>query len=232
MKNIVVVVMDSVSWKQFSLAKTPNIDKLSSDINKTYTTASYTLPSIKAMLHGILPSRREDCLYDWNPAFGWMQNMPEWLSEKKGYTTYGFSANPLFTPNIQGVRFDHFIDLFGLDLKDSGKKLVNEFKITQLDQPFYAFFLFVDTHHPYLSIDNKKETQLKAIEYLDKQVKRIYELVPKNTDIYITSDHGELFGKDERFGHDPRPESDKTFEGGGCLNYSKLLNVFTAKISK
>lgn len=45
--------------------------------------------------------------------------------------------------------------------------------------------------------------QVRAAAYLDGLVGRLYEIVPPNTWIVITSDHGELFGEDGYFGHGP-----------------------------
>ncbi len=48
-----------------------------------------------------------------------------------------------------------------------------------------------------------KEKQRTNIEYLDKLFEKLYEIVPKNTHIIVTSDHGECFGEDGYFGHGP-----------------------------
>ena len=41
------------------------------------------------------------------------------------------------------------------------------------------------------------------MKYLDRVVEELFDLVPKNTYITITSDHGELFGEEGYFGHGP-----------------------------
>jgi arylsulfatase A-like enzyme len=45
--------------------------------------------------------------------------------------------------------------------------------------------------------------QLDAVKYLDGVVEELFDIVPKNTYITITSDHGELFGESGFFGHGP-----------------------------
>jgi hypothetical protein len=45
--------------------------------------------------------------------------------------------------------------------------------------------------------------QIEAVRYLDGVVEELFEMVPRNTYITITSDHGELFGEDGFFGHGP-----------------------------
>lgn len=48
-----------------------------------------------------------------------------------------------------------------------------------------------------------KDKQQKNIEYLDTLFEKLYEKVPRNTYIIVTSDHGECFGEDGYFGHGP-----------------------------
>ena len=56
--------------------------------------------------------------------------------------------------------------------------------------------------------DNRKlaklrDRQIEAVKYLDAVVEELFDLVPKNTYVTITSDHGELFGEEGYFGHGP-----------------------------
>lgn len=53
--------------------------------------------------------------------------------------------------------------------------------------------------------------QVDAVKYLDKVVEELFDLVPKNTYITITADHGELFGEAGYFGHGP-VQHPKVFE--------------------
>jgi len=48
-----------------------------------------------------------------------------------------------------------------------------------------------------------RKRQIRAVKYLDRVVEELFDLVPKNTYITITADHGELFGEDGYFGHGP-----------------------------
>jgi hypothetical protein len=56
-----------------------------------------------------------------------------------------------------------------------------------------------------------RDRQINAVSYLDGVVARLFDLVPRNTWIVVTSDHGELFGEDGYFGHGPIAH-DKVFE--------------------
>jgi hypothetical protein len=53
--------------------------------------------------------------------------------------------------------------------------------------------------------------QINAVEYLDGVFARLFDLVPADTWVIVTSDHGELFGEDRYFGHGPIAH-EKVFE--------------------
>jgi hypothetical protein len=61
------------------------------------------------------------------------------------------------------------------------------------------------------ALDHLRDRQVKAVKYLDRVVEELFDIVPKNTYITITADHGELFGEDGYFGHGPILH-DKVFE--------------------
>lgn len=53
--------------------------------------------------------------------------------------------------------------------------------------------------------------QIKAVEYIDTVLARLFDLLRSNTWVVVTSDHGELFGEDRFFGHGPIAH-EKVFE--------------------
>lgn len=64
--------------------------------------------------------------------------------------------------------------------------------------------------------DNRKleilrDRQIEAVKYLDRVIEELFDIVPENTWITITADHGELFGEDGFFGHGP-VQHEKVFE--------------------
>jgi hypothetical protein len=95
------------------------------------------------------------------------------------YTLPGESGEHL--PRIHGVHgvFKHMDDLIG---KESG----GEDQFFDLDQ-----------------MRGLHDKQVSNIEYLDGLFEKLYEIVPPNTHIMVTADHGELFGEDGYFGHGP-----------------------------
>ena len=48
-----------------------------------------------------------------------------------------------------------------------------------------------------------RDRQVNAVEYLDGVFRRLFDRLPSNTWVVVTSDHGELFGEDRYFGHGP-----------------------------
>jgi hypothetical protein len=60
-------------------------------------------------------------------------------------------------------------------------------------------------------LDELRQRQVDAVRHLDRVVEELFDIVPNNTYITITSDHGELFGEDGYFGHGPI-QHDKVFE--------------------
>jgi hypothetical protein len=48
-----------------------------------------------------------------------------------------------------------------------------------------------------------RQRQIDAVKYLDTVCEELFDLLPDNTYVTITADHGELFGEDGYFGHGP-----------------------------
>lgn len=48
-----------------------------------------------------------------------------------------------------------------------------------------------------------RQRQINTVQYLDKVFAKLYDLVPQDTWVIVTSDHGELFGENGYFGHGP-----------------------------
>lgn len=48
-----------------------------------------------------------------------------------------------------------------------------------------------------------RDRQIRATRYIDGLFEKLFDLVPANTWLIVTSDHGELFGENGYFGHGP-----------------------------
>lgn len=53
------------------------------------------------------------------------------------------------------------------------------------------------------TLEELRSRQIAAVAYLDGVFERLYERLPRETWLIVTSDHGELFGEDGHFGHGP-----------------------------
>ncbi|NMC63756.1 MAG: metalloenzyme [SAR324 cluster bacterium] len=100
------------------------------------------------------------------------------------YTVAGEKADNL--PKLHGVHgvFKHMDDLVSEDEAKQLKKSADDF-----------FNMGI--------LKELKDKQRLNVEYLDSLFERLYQIVPQNTHILVTSDHGELFGEDGYFGHGP-----------------------------
>jgi hypothetical protein len=52
-------------------------------------------------------------------------------------------------------------------------------------------------------LDQLRARQVGSVKYLDGVFEQLFDMVPKNTHIVVTADHGELFGEKGYFGHGP-----------------------------
>lgn len=52
-------------------------------------------------------------------------------------------------------------------------------------------------------LDRLRARQIEAVRYLDGVFTRLFDIVPPNTYVTVTADHGELFGEEGYFGHGP-----------------------------
>jgi arylsulfatase A-like enzyme len=75
------------------------------------------------------------------------------------------------------------------------------------DPSFKEEFQFFDQD----KLDQLRERQIDTVRYLDGVFEQLYDMVPENTYVIVTADHGELFGENGYFGHGPIMH-DKCFE--------------------
>jgi len=52
-------------------------------------------------------------------------------------------------------------------------------------------------------LDQLRQRQIDTVKYIDGVLLELFDRVPENTYITVTSDHGELFGEEGYFGHGP-----------------------------
>lgn len=113
---------------------------------------------------------------------------PSFFLLNVGETHYPFATpdeDPDEWPRISGVHgvFKH------LDEHVVGGKLVE-------DEEEPKFF---DQE----KLDLLRSRQINTVSYLDRVFEQLFDLLPANTYVTVTSDHGELFGESGYFGHGP-----------------------------
>jgi hypothetical protein len=114
------------------------------------------------------------------------EDKPSFYLLNVGETHYPYALPgepPEEWPRISGIHgvFKHLDDqIVGGKLVKGGDRFFNKAKMKML-----------------------RDRQVKAVKYLDTVVEELFDIVPKNTYITITADHGELFGEGGYFGHGP-----------------------------
>ena len=113
-------------------------------------------------------------------------DQPSFYLLNVGETHYPYALpgeSPECWPRIHGVHgvFRHLDDhVVGGKLRRIPAKTFNQTKLLEL-----------------------KHRQIDAVKYLDTVIEELFDLLPANTYVTITADHGELFGEDGYFGHGP-----------------------------
>ena len=114
------------------------------------------------------------------------EDRPSFYILNVGETHYPYALpheDPKDWPRISGVHgvFKHLDDhIVGGKVVESHEKFFDAQKMAEL-----------------------RSRQVKTVEYIDTVVEELFDMVPENTYITITADHGELFGEEGYFGHGP-----------------------------
>jgi len=114
------------------------------------------------------------------------EDRPSFYILNVGETHYPYALpheDPKDWPRISGVHgvFKHLDDhIVGGKVVESHEKFFDAQKMAEL-----------------------RNRQVKTVEYLDDVIEELFDMVPENTYITITADHGELFGEEGYFGHGP-----------------------------
>ncbi|MCB9899002.1 MAG: sulfatase-like hydrolase/transferase [Planctomycetes bacterium] len=123
------------------------------------------------------------------PTLKFDNERPSFTLMNVGETHYPFvtpDQDPKDWPRISGIHgvFKH------LDSQTVGGKLVKDENVPK----------FFDQE----KLDTLRGMQINTVKYLDEEVfPALYDMVPDNTWIVVTADHGELFGESGYFGHGP-----------------------------
>jgi hypothetical protein len=124
--------------------------------------------------HNDMAAMLPDMSFDGETPQFWLMNV--------GETHYPYALpdeDPAKWPRISGV---HGV-FKRLDQRDEGGDMVEFFDETRLKE-LHA-------------------RQVEAVRYVDTVFARLFDLLPSDTWVIVTSDHGELFGEERYFGHGP-----------------------------
>lgn len=150
---------------------------------------------------------------------------------KKGYYTVGSGSANWFDKKVLVKNFNHFKYVRAQSSEAQCNYIRDKLAKNSEDKPFFAFMNFYETHTPYMhygddrsdfsmqardhmefppkeDLNKSKElgtklhgAQVAAAESLDSVMSNFIPLLPPNTLVVLTADHGEAFGEDGFWGH-------------------------------
>lgn len=242
MNNKIIILMDSVRADTFAVAKAP-IMKAVGEFQVAHSVACWTLPSLINYFLGYPPigTKVKDLMPPHDPST--LALIQEYYLEQK-YATGWFSENPWMTlldrllanKLMKGFVYRRgYLDMNRAmtggypEVSRNMAEDIQKFIILNSRTPVFIMTLWMVTHHSYYDGERRHgldpsrpdmnfANQAKSITYLDTLLEPIFETLRKTgkeTDIVITSDHGECFGPDY-WSHNPRANNlkfdEKLFE--------------------
>ena len=149
----------------------------------------------------------------------------------QGFYTVGSGAANWFDKDVLVKNFNHFKYIRAQSAEAQCNYILKKLGQNATEKRFFSFINFYETHTPYMHYgedreeysmnardhmvfppyeDSKKknelgeklhQAQIKAAEHLDTVLGKFLQLLPQNTIVVITADHGEAFGEDGYWGH-------------------------------
>jgi len=188
---------------------------------------TYTLPShISLFQSGILPSKpglpppfgRDVAVF--RPELKWNRNKPTLYPTPEaenivkgfkllGYRTIGIGGVHWFNTNYptSGLLWKNYFEEFYWQPNFSEETLdafENQIRlITKLDirEKYFLFINISSTHLPYMNFGKTIQGQAKSLEYVDKHIISLIDMLPKPVHYFIFADHGDCMGEDGFWGH-------------------------------
>lgn len=230
MKNWIWITLESIRYDMFKDTYTPNMDSIG-ECHKAFSIADWTLPSVMSMMTGILPhSELGQHIREMFIKNNVIVNEGFWIPSSfsnMGYNTYANVSVIWLNMINRGWNDFHMEEGY-----ENSKNIIEYSK--KMVEPFFFYAHIGDTHMPYGGNLIEKETidrynsgeniinyermlalkkaQSEALKRVDKNIGELLESTKTGTKIIITSDHGELFGEDHKFGH-------------GCHFHRKVFEV-------
>lgn len=254
MRNLVIVVLDSLRYDTWLEAAPTNLSRLG-PVEQRWSYASWTAPSHYNLLMGLLPHSSPTHVYAseqykhdyerYSDRLGVdgiefrsllpSLYLPTFLRDHLGYRTCARVSMPVLnrhTPINRGF------DDYELMPKHNDMAAMLDAVDFRADQPTFWLLNVGETHYPYATPDEDpsewprisgvhgtlkrvggdgdgpgffddeqlrtlRQRQVRALRYVDGVFEQLFDLVPRDTWVVVTSDHGELFGEGGYFGHGP-----------------------------
>ncbi len=167
MNHLIYLIMDSCRYDSYSMAETPNIDRLGA-VERRFSYASWTSPSHYAMLMGLLPHTSPRGVFASEVYKGefkkWVErldvaglsfktfipelSLPKILKDH-GYRTIGRVSLPVLNPHSGMSRF--FDDYRLMDHHNDFAGMVRDIAFPD-SQPRFYFLNLGETHYPYMLV--------------------------------------------------------------------------------
>ena len=210
-----VFILESIRYDLFQQANVPNMKSVG-DVECAKSHGHWTLPAILSIFSGYLPESKHTGKI-WEPS--WV------LFGFDNLKTLFLNSNA-WVNNRQPRRYD---EIFFEDPTPQYLPLPDEFEKAAANQSEYdRIVIFIqETHGPYTQASFKEdlierirqynhenvldpelppfcmEAQTETLEWVDKEFGNFLDALEGTPRIIITSDHGELFGENNKIGHDP-----------------------------
>ena len=149
-------------------------------------------------------------------------NVPKGF-ESRGYHTVGVGGVGWFSNEVssssfwQGNYFQHFLykPTYGEDNAHALEEQIQDLATKLASLPKGRRFIFINvssTHRPYTNGDGASsvDSQRLCLQYVDRQLPRLLELMQPGTVGVVCGDHGDCMGEDGLWGHGV--VHDKVFE--------------------
>ncbi len=229
--NVLWIVVDCLrndrcptDQNPLSLKAWPKLRENGVCFTQALSSASTTTPSFSSMLtslyylaHGVYSTQGPPI----NPD---VTRFPEILSNN-GYSTNAFMTGPLLESLglTKGFHKYQYRTRKETIYREWGKDFFESFeKIAKQQNPWFTMLHFFELHSPIQTEDNTnapkhpEQRYNQAWQHLDKKIEQIISMVPDNTIVVLTADHGEVL---IRRGH-------RSIKSYIKRKFRKLFNVY------
>lgn len=229
--DIVLITIDTLRRDHlgvygYELPTSPTIDALAARgavFERAYAPTGWTAPSMTSLFTGVWPAQHgvEKAMVDARRAYDQPvlspehQTLAEALSEA-GYTTFGVSTNGHVKRELglaQG--FDHWIQHSFVGTNDASLDAIRTWSgpLEAAEGPRFVWLHFMAPHAPYVERERFSDFQREGVDdrvaaydsevaYVDQGVAEALDLLGMDDAIVVlTSDHGELLGDPQGWGH-------------------------------